>query len=95
MNISSIDALNAIHMRFSVTANNIANASTEGYTAKHAVQTSDESGAVTVNITDTGAPVDMVKELTDQIKQVYDYKANAVVMRTRDEMTGQVIDILA
>ena len=45
--------------------------------------------------TDKQKDVDYAKERTDQISAVQDFKANAVVAKTADQMTGALLDIKA
>lgn len=40
-------------------------------------------------------PVDLVKETVDQVSAKTDFKANAAVIRTVDEMTGALLDMIA
>jgi flagellar hook protein FlgE len=41
----------------------------------------------------SGADVDYVKERTEQIGAKSEFKANAAVIRTADEMTGALLDL--
>ena len=45
--------------------------------------------------TQTEQKVDLAKEAVEQVSAKIDFKANAAVARTADEMTGALLDILA
>ena len=86
--------IQAAHARLAVAADNLANLSTPGYRARQALQTNSGRGpVVAVKVTDQ--PVDLVREMLNQRRAVYDAKANAIALRTQNEMLGTVIDLLA
>ena len=92
MNISSnINAMQNAAYTFMVSADNIANISTPDFKASEVVRST--GGQIAVEKTDHGT--DLVHELTEQARTVYDFKANAKVIRNHDEMLGTVINMMA
>jgi len=95
MNISSnIDAMHAASFSFQVSANNVANLSTADFKASE-VDVTAGPGGPQVSVRKTDHSTDLIHEMTKQRRLMYDFKANAQVVRTHDEMLGNIIDILA
>ena len=79
---------------FMVSGDNIANISTPDFKASEVLRSNSGQGpSVTIEKTDHGT--DLVHEMSEQMRTVYDFKANAKVIRSHDEMLGNLIDILA
>lgn len=94
--------LAAESLRVEVAAQNIANASTEGYVPKRVEQTAlaDTGGVSAVvrpvtspQLYTAGSQVDIVKETTTLIQAQAAYKANLAVIATVDDMTDSLLDI--
>lgn len=103
-NVSNIalSALRAADMRFAARAENIANANTQDYRVQTPEQISTAVGPV-VRISraekaragEKQPETDLALEITDLIAIKYDYKAAVMLLRTDDEMNGELLDILA
>ena len=95
MNVSAnISAMNAAAYSFNVSANNVANLSTEGFQADEVVKVSGNSGPMVV-VKKTDRPPEIVDEMVNQMRQTYDFKANAKVIKMHDEMIGTMINTIA
>ena len=104
----AVSGIRAAGVRFAAHAENVANANSTGYTALRPEQISTAAGPV-VRVTrpeksrpnaqqpENAQPsdVDLARELVDIIAVKYDYKAAAKVLRTADELSGALLDILA
>lgn len=101
---SSVNALNAISVSQQVTANNIANVNTEGFSPSRAEleTTAEGRGPQVAQITEAPPPpplpeqsgVDLGRESVNLIRNQRAYEANAAAIRTADEMSGTVLDIV-
>lgn len=107
---SNLSALRAYGTKMSVTADNIANVSSEGFKKSRAVLEQGQNEAVKVDIQkiDTPGPVildtqgverelsnvDPGEELVETIPTSRGYEANIKGIQTRDEMLGTVIDLI-
>jgi flagellar hook protein FlgE len=96
-NVSSLIA----HQDFAnVNANNIANVNTDGFIPTRTTL-SDSTGSVSANFqsaADNGSSLsqtDLSRELTDQIVVQNGHEVQGTAIRTRDEMLGSLLDILA
>ena len=91
-------------------AHNVSNLNTDGFQAVEVVQQSEESGGVTTEVRETGAPnplllrdgqlvagsnTDLVRETINQVAALASYRANAAAFRAADEMTDELLDTLA
>ena len=74
-----------------INANNIANVNTEDFTAKDG----RIGNNLEVTSIDTNQPVDLTKEITDQIVIQDGFEAQAPVIKTEDEMMGTLLNIKA
>lgn len=97
-----IDAINiaasglqAAQAQLNVTANNIANQNTPGYTAQRVDLAAAEGGGVDVEgIQSTGKSVDLANEMVNLKQSVLYYDANGMVIRAADRMYGSLLNIL-
>ncbi|MFH1153902.1 MAG: flagellar basal body rod C-terminal domain-containing protein [Pseudomonadota bacterium] len=103
---NAVSAMRAFGTAMSSTANNIANAQSQGYKKTMAVieQAGNDQG-VTVSISrdasqgyvdDQGnelSNVDIAREITSTIATEAGFKANVASVRTMDEMVGSLLDI--
>ncbi len=95
MNISgNLAAMNAASYSFAVSANNVANASTDDFKAVEVTKTNSASGPTAISKQSHSRP-DIATEMVKQIRDTYDFKANAKAIKFHDEMVGTVIDMLA
>jgi flagellar hook protein FlgE len=88
--------------RQDVTANNIANVQTQGYSQLNAQQTSVQPMGVRISaITQTPNPnpgesgTDLAQQMTNMIVDKNTLAANAKVFKVQNQMIGDVIDLIA
>lgn len=96
-NVSSLIA----HQDFAnVNAHNVANVNTEGFIPTRTTL-NEGNGGVSANFqsaTDNGSSLsqtDLSRELTDQVIVQNGHEVQGTAIRTRDEMIGSLLDILA
>ncbi|WP_005035507.1 flagellar basal body rod protein FlgC [Holophaga foetida] len=97
----SLSGLNAASQGLAVTANNVANANTDGYRAKRLdLEEQQEGGVQASKLTESQEPtgpgssnVDYATEMTSLMTQSGAYAANLQVMKTQDQMLGQFMDM--
>jgi flagellar hook protein FlgE len=90
LNIAS-SALAAQSVDLSVIANNVANATTPGYTAKQAVFVPMNPGVAVGAIVDTGQSVDIATEMINAILARTAYQAAAKIFATANQMIGTLL----
>ena len=90
LNIAS-SALTAQSVNLSVIANNVANATTPGYTAKQAAFVPMNPGVAVGAIVDTGQSVDIATELVNAILARTAYQAAAKIFTTANQMIGTLL----
>ena len=97
MDIYSIAGMGmeAAARKVEVSANNVANAATEGYEAKRFETEAAPDGGVTGKVVPTGEGTDIAKEFIEQIVASTTYKANAQVVRTAEDITGALLNLKA
>lgn len=104
-NVSNIavSSIRAAGVRFAVHAENIANANTPGYVALRPEQIATAAGPV-VRVSKPDKPrsdeprrdgVDLASEFLGVIASKYDHKAAVILLRTEQELSGSLLDILA
>ncbi|MBP1626072.1 MAG: uncharacterized protein H6Q00_547 [Holophagaceae bacterium] len=97
----SLSGLNAASQGLAVTANNVANANTEGYKTKRLdLEEVKEGGVRASKVTESqestgpgSSNVDYATEMTNLMTQAGAYNANLQVMKTQDQMLGQFMDM--
>ena len=83
-------------MDTAVSANNVANALTPGFSASRAVAMEQAGGrGVDTYTVQTGQGVDMVGEMVEQSMASGYAKANGAVIKTSSEMLGTLINMFA
>ena len=87
-------ALNAQTISLAVTADNVANATTPGFTAKQARFVAMNPGVAVGAIIDTGQSVDLADQMVNLILAKTAYEAAAKVFRTADQMTKTLLAAL-
>ena len=74
-----------------VTADNVANATTPGYTAKQAQFVPMNPGVAVGAIVDSGQPVDLTDQMVNLIQAKNAYEAAVNVVRTTNQMTNTLL----
>jgi flagellar hook protein FlgE len=87
-------ALAAQTVSLAVTADNVANATTPGFTAKQAQFVPMNPGVSVGAIIDTGQDVDLADQMVNLILAKTAYEAAVNVVRTADQMTGTLLAAL-
>lgn len=95
---SSVQALGALGVSLNSSANNIANMSTEGFRSS-SVNFADGAGGRGVevsSVTRSQTPgVDITRDMVNMMQVENSYAANATMIRTGDEITGTVLNMIA
>ncbi|GAM09966.1 flagellar hook protein FlgE [Geobacter sp. OR-1] len=89
---SGIEAATA---KLAVTADNIANATTDGFKAARVDTTTKENGGVDVAVVKTDDQVDISKEAVEMLSTVNGFKANLQVLKADKEMTKSILDLIS
>jgi hypothetical protein len=86
--------LDAAQMRLRVAANNVANASTEGYVRQAVQATAQPEGGVVTQVVQAGGDtaVPLVDDLLAARQASYEFAANLKMVRTEFSMIGALID---
>jgi len=92
--MNSVSSLNAYSNWLDNSAANVANGSTNQSQSRSSTITS-EAGTPALNTTVEQKPVRLEKEMTDQVIIPKAAEASADAIRTQDEMTGTLLNILA
>ncbi len=95
MMTSSVSSLNAYQGWLDNSASNVANATNRNNSAVQSTINEGPGSNPTLSSTPTNQPVEMVREMTDQIVIPEAAEANADAIRTQDEMMGTLLDLLA
>ncbi len=96
---ASVQALGALDKVFQATSNNIANVSTEGYQPLR-VGLADGPGGQGVHVASvsrdaSGGGVDIATEMVGLMQTGNAYSANAAMIRSADETTGALLNMIA
>jgi len=100
MDISSVSALSASSLRMDISAHDVANVNTPGFSQSRPIQTSLNPGTEISAIQKIKPPTpefsatDLAEEAVEQIKSEKDFKANAAVIKTQDKMYKEAIDLV-
>ena len=92
---TSVSGIRAAMTRLNVSANDVANVNTEGYTGRRVVNRELRAGGVQATVEDTQDRVLIEEEIVEQIVAKHELKANAVALRTQADMDDTVLDVLA
>ena len=105
MQVSFNTALSGIQtalIREDVSANNVANINTRGFSQTDALQTAMSPAGVrisglrsTPNSPSQDSNTDLAKEMVNQVINKEDVAANVKVIQTQDKMMGALLDIIA
>jgi len=88
-------ALQAFATSQQVTANNVANLNSDGFTASRTTFQDNRSSGVSASVSGTEDTVDVSREATNMISNSKGFSANLKVLRTADEMTRELLNIKA
>ncbi len=106
MSDTNISAMSALATTQEVSANNVANVSTEGFKASSvalesgpegqgvnvaAIQQSTNAGPMVEGV--EGSNTDVGTEMVDMMTTGHAFSANAAVIRTSEEMTGHLLNM--
>jgi len=100
MQIPSVSALQAGSLRIDISAHDVANINTPGFSQSRPVQTSQKPGTEISAIQKVEPPnpdfsaTDLAEETVEQIKIEKDFAANAAVIKTQDKMLGEVVNLV-
>ena len=101
MNIAPVSGMQAAQTRHDITAHDIANINTDGYEDRTPRQTDLETGGTRIagvtrrpNTPNAPSNTDLVEETKEQIVNKTMFAANAKVLKTENEMLGQIIDLV-
>ena len=92
---TSMSGIRAALLRLHVSANDVANAETQGHTDHRVVARERAGGGVDATVERTNDPVSVEDELTEQIVAANAMKVNAAVLRAQAETEDALIDLLA
>lgn len=94
----ALSGLTAQKQRLGATANNVANALTEGYTPLEAnLHSQGNNGGVAATVSEKAGSdsVDLTEEAVNLITTKAAFKANLAVIKTQDDMIGALLDTIA
>ena len=100
MDISSVSALSASSLRMGISAHDVANVNTPGFSQSRPIQTSQNPGTEISAIqkikpaSPDFSATDLAEETVEQIKSEKDFAANAAVIKTQDKMLGEVVNLV-
>ena len=99
---ASISGVNAAFTRQAVSANDIANVDTPGYRQVNVVQTDVQPAGTriaalvrTPNPNPAVSGTDLAEEMKEQKVSTYDEQANLRVIKMKDKMVKETLDLLA
>ena len=96
MDTSSITAIRAASVRLAISAHNVANVNTPGYHAMRAmIEEQPTQLGVTVRAEQTDQPVDLGREMVDQLMTLRYAQANMKVMKVQDQLSGTLLNMWA
>lgn len=93
----ALSGMQSAQTRVAVSAHNVANLLTDGFRPQRSVQTSLASGGsqATVQTAASPEPVDLDREIVEQIVAKTQFEASARVLGVDLELKGSLLDILA
>ena len=91
----SVSGIQAAMTRLNVSANDVANVNTEGYTGRRVVNGERPGGGVAATVEETNNRVSIEEEIVEQIVAKHQLKANAIALRAQADMDDTVLDVLA
>jgi flagellar basal-body rod protein FlgC len=100
MQIPSVSALGASSLRMDISAHDVANVNTPGFSQSRPIQTSQKPGTEISAIQKINSfspdfsATDLAEETVEQIKSEKSFAANASVIKTQDEMLGETVNLV-
>jgi flagellar hook protein FlgE len=91
---TSQSALNAFSVAQAVTANNIANVNSTGFTASDTLLKDTKGGGVSAQVRQGSDSVDISKEAVDMMTTSTNYGANIKAIQVADKMNRDALDIV-
>ena len=88
---ASVSGVKAVSIRQAVSAHDVANVNTAGYRQYNVYQTDASPSGTNPDLSGT----DLVEEVKEQKLSKNDFSANLKVIKVRDEMTEDLLDIFA
>ena len=88
-------ALTAYGVRQGVTGNNIANLNTDGFKASTVVMHENKAGGVKAGVSQGSDNVEISREAVNMLDTVNGNKANLKTLHVADEMTKDLLDLIA
>jgi len=94
--MTALSGLQAAQTQLQASANNVANAQTEGYRRDVVRQQAEPDGGVSARVEKLPEPgADLAADLVEQKMASYTFQANLKVLKTADTLAGSVLDTLA
>ncbi len=95
MNISiSVSAIRAHTDWMNANATNVANVNSRENSSLETTINENTAKSVEANIVSQGVPVEIAEEITEQVPILYGIEANVVAVKTADETTKNLLDVL-
>jgi len=100
MLISSVSGMQASALRIDISAHDVANINTPGFSQSRPVQSSLKSGTEISAIQKIPPPspelsaTELAEESAEQIISEKSFAANAAVIKTQDKMLGEVVNLV-
>ncbi len=96
MSSIALSGLNRATLGMQVSAHNVANASTSGFTRQELVSRTQPAGGVSATVRNASVPgADLERDLVGQMQLSYEFKANILSLKAEDERLGQLLDLTA
>ncbi len=94
---AALSGLESSSRRQAVSAHNVANLNSEDFRPLRAEQTERKGGGSETRITQapTPEPVELSREIVEQIRARVQFEASLGVLETRSDLTGRLVDLLA
>ena len=94
---AALSGLESSTTRQAVSAHNVANLNSDGFRPLRAEQSERRGGGsqAMVSQADDPEPVELSREIVEQIRARVQFEASLGVLRTSSELTGQLVDLLA
>jgi len=94
---ASVSGMNAAQVRLSVSANNVANAQTNGYQRQEVVQSTAPDGGTITNVIKTPQPNNpaLEKDMVEQLSAKNQFLANLQMFKAQERALGKLLDTTA
>ncbi len=94
---ASVSGMNAAQVRLSVSANNVANAQTNGYQRQEVVQSTAPDGGTITNVIKTPQPNNpaLEKDMVEQLSAKNQFLANLQMFKAQERTLGKLLDATA